>query len=567
MVSADSGYKPYLFVDSGGYKLLYNEMIDLRPFNLEASVEGILSLQKRFGGDFAASLDYPIRPDLSTSETQDRIGKTISNAVKAARVIERDDADDRFFYAVVHGRNRKEAKRSVEQLAAAFRGAKIERLHLGIAIGSLVPLHNSPSDVLDVVQGVVEGVRNERWPGRENVVPIHAFGVSGPIMPAIAALGVDSFDSATYVQCAMNLKYMTAGALRTVDFFGMDGSQSECHCEWCKMLGVESGFEQARRILRSKSNIYHSFSDGPDTHKLFQDGKINKSYIYALIALHNYEIISHRIELMRDDPEEFVLQLPKVKGISQQLEEFYPGTTTNVESRLLKRIFSATRRGMTRETRGSPARMDSSQQMLTRWLETVTSDARKGGRREVRPERTVSFNLNPHSFDVNRMKYKPEKKGVMLILACTQQKPYSRSPTHRMILKRLAASGIKDSMFEKVTVSGNYGPVPEEYEMRDEILGYDYHLTSLDSSRIKLLSNRMAKFLERHASEFDVMIAYVTTKAYREVIERAKRQFVSAKLVILPSKPRARKASELRKDYNLEELVHEMKRSIGRRTE
>jgi len=63
------------------------------------------------------------------------------------------------------------------------------------------------------------------------------------------------------------------------------------------------------------------------------------------------------------------------------------------------------------------------------------------------------------------------------------------------------------------------------------------------------------------------MIAYVTTKAYREVIERAKRQFVSAKLVILPSKPRARKASELRKDYNLEELVHEMKRSIGRRTE
>ena len=55
-------YNAPLFLDSGGFKLLYNTGLDLTEFGIEKETEAddILALQEDFGGEIFASLDYPL---------------------------------------------------------------------------------------------------------------------------------------------------------------------------------------------------------------------------------------------------------------------------------------------------------------------------------------------------------------------------------------------------------------------------------------------------------------------------------------------------------------------------
>src|SRR5204862_546169 len=136
-------------------------------------------------------------------------------------------------------------------------------------------------------------------------------------------------------------------------------------------------------------------------------------------------------------------------------------------------------------------------------------------------ERTVSLNLGPADFDIMRTRWSPTPRRVMLILPCSQQKPYSASPTHRFIQHLLETEGIPRETYAKVSISGNYGPVPEEFETDPRVQSYDFYLSSADTKRIKLVAERTRTFVERHQDHFGLVIAYCTSKPYREAIEEA----------------------------------------------
>jgi hypothetical protein len=56
-------YRAPLFLDSGGFKLLFKPELTLAPYGLLEpghEAESILKLQRDFGGDLIASLDYPL---------------------------------------------------------------------------------------------------------------------------------------------------------------------------------------------------------------------------------------------------------------------------------------------------------------------------------------------------------------------------------------------------------------------------------------------------------------------------------------------------------------------------
>ncbi len=57
-------YDGTLFLDSGGFKLLYKTGLDLEEFGIykDTEAEDILNLQLGFEGDIVASLDYPFLP-------------------------------------------------------------------------------------------------------------------------------------------------------------------------------------------------------------------------------------------------------------------------------------------------------------------------------------------------------------------------------------------------------------------------------------------------------------------------------------------------------------------------
>lgn len=87
-------YEAPLFLDSGGFQLLSKKSIDLSAYNL--SLEGskgyqsILRLQEEFGGDIIATLDYPLPPKLIKSEAEDRMNRSLENAVKSAYTLQKN---------------------------------------------------------------------------------------------------------------------------------------------------------------------------------------------------------------------------------------------------------------------------------------------------------------------------------------------------------------------------------------------------------------------------------------------------------------------------------------------
>ena len=113
--------------------------------------------------------------------------------------------------------------------------------------------------------------------------------------------------------------------------------------------------------------------------------------------------------------------------------------------------------------------------------------------------------------------YKPsEEKEILLLLSCTKDKPYGNSISRRTILNSLN----KDQRIHVVTISGFYGPVPEEFEEEDEILGYDYELKESAVDQSKFVFERLTDYLNRYSNCYRSIMAYVTTKAYRNVVQK-----------------------------------------------
>uniref|UniRef100_A0ACD5GP50 Uncharacterized protein n=1 Tax=Desertifilum tharense IPPAS B-1220 TaxID=1781255 RepID=A0ACD5GP50_9CYAN len=83
-----------LFLDSGGFKLLWNKSVNLSAYNLsienEKASQTILELQREFEGDIVATLDYPLPPGLTQAEAEERMQKSIENAISTALELQKD---------------------------------------------------------------------------------------------------------------------------------------------------------------------------------------------------------------------------------------------------------------------------------------------------------------------------------------------------------------------------------------------------------------------------------------------------------------------------------------------
>jgi 7-cyano-7-deazaguanine tRNA-ribosyltransferase len=97
----------------------------------------------------------------------------------------------------------------------------------GIALGSLVPKKDNRGDLIQAITDCREVMADwqiSHW-------PLHVLGISSRSIPILAALGVDTFDSSTYLHNAINGKYnqslMEQEPLDEVDF-------TKCDCPVCQ---------------------------------------------------------------------------------------------------------------------------------------------------------------------------------------------------------------------------------------------------------------------------------------------------------------------------------------------
>ncbi len=270
-------YHAPLVLDSGGFKLLYNAGLDLSEFGIhrETEADDILAFQLDVGGDIIASLDYPLPPGLARPEAEARMNRSHQNAFRVAeRLAEMDKPP--YLYICCHGQSRADIQNYVDQIFDRLKGVLPS---FGLAVGSLVPLQGgNDSEVLLRICGVLDAISESE----RDLTPIHAFGISGNLTPILAYLGVDSFDSTSYIQSARNLGYSEPETQRKLKVMELD--TMDCTCRVCRETSLEEmqqAFMEAESYRRTSTGKY-------------------KSEYYAAIALHNFEMEAETLRDMKD---------------------------------------------------------------------------------------------------------------------------------------------------------------------------------------------------------------------------------------------------------------------------
>ena len=508
----NGSYDAPMFLDSGGFKLLYNAGLSLSEFGIhkETEADDILDFQLSLGGDIIASLDYPLPPGLVRSEAKTRMKRSLQNAFHVAeRLTEMDNPP--YLYICCHGQSREDIQNYVAQV--------FERLSevppFGLAVGSLVPLRgDNDSEVLSRICGVLDAIPESA----QDRIPIHAFGVSGNLTPVLAYLGVDSFDSTSYIQAARSLSYSHPETQKKLKIMELDSM--ECTCRICRETCLEE--------------MQQAFMD-PIRYRRTSTGKY-KSYYYAKIALHNFEMevktLDNMVQAIKADNslEALIEHVSKVRGV-REAANWLIENRAEVAAKMSKTVVPVPKR-------------------------TTTQPVKQ----------TLSLNYTPNSFAIPANYQPPPEKRILLTIPCAGKKPYSLSRTHSIVNTTLRTAFGKDQQFiHKITLSGLYGPVPEEFESEEAVVRYDFQLLPRNRTQIQLGADRFNTYLDKHGHHYELIVGYATSNAYRKVLGLVEKHHQD--FILLPTKPKQKRLSEFFRHLHLDELIEVLSSVLGKKEE
>lgn len=237
--------KKPIFIDSGGFQYMKkNEALEQ---------EFVLQYQEEAGCDIGATFDYPLAPNLSQKERKRRMKKSIQNSNLALKM-KKDK--EMMLYSAVHGHSPESIRKYLTHLDKGFDG---------YAVGSLVPKRRD----YETLVKVIAAAKAEK--------PLHVFGITGfPALFALSCLGVETFDSWTYVVAAAFKEYIHPETLKRVKLREVK-ELPDCDCFICERYGLEDFLEST-----SEAEI--------------------------LIALHNLSIFLREMKLIREKISENELE-------------------------------------------------------------------------------------------------------------------------------------------------------------------------------------------------------------------------------------------------------------------
>ena len=519
-------YNAPLFLDSGGFKLLYNTGLDLEKFGIEKETEAddIFALQEDFGGEIIASLDYPLPPGLERSEAEKRMNQSLENAYRAATLLT-SKTQPPFLYVCCHGQSQSDIESYVRKVFDRLLGVLPS---FGLAVGSLVPLRGKQdAAILERICGVQKAIpESER-----HHTPIHAFGVSGELTPILAYMGVDSFDSTSYIQAARGLSY--SDPLTRTKRKVMELDELTCTCRICREISLD----EMQHTLMEETN-----------YKQTSTGKY-KSECYAEIALHNFEVEVGILSRMKtaieadDALEELVRHAATGRRIRHAVEWLVENDKT-FANRMAKTVIDVPASNNQRSPKSNPDQLELFPALVKTEVDSYSP----------KESVTVSLGYTPDSFSVPADYEPPKDKRILLAIPCAGKKPYSYSRTHIIINNKLQnAFGHGQQVIHKITLSGLYGPVPEEFESEEPVVRYDFQLSPRNKPQIELGAERFKAYLDKYRDHYTLVVGYATSRAYRKVFERLQEH--CSDFILLPTKPRQKRLSEFFRHVHLDELI------------
>ena len=526
-------YNAPLFLDSGGFKLLYKTGLDLKKFGIEKETEAddIFALQEDLGGEIVASLDYPLPPDLERSEAEKRMNLSIENACRVAKLLT-SKAQPPFLYVCCHGQSQSDIENYVRQVFDRLLGVLPS---FGLAVGSLVPLRGKQdSAVLERICGVQKAIpESER-----HHTPVHAFGVSGELTPILAYMGVDSFDSTSYIQAARGLSYSDPLTRSKRKLMELD--ELTCTCRICREVSLD---EMQRTLMEEVS------------YKRTSTGKY-KSECYAAIALHNFELEARLLSRMKDaiEADEALEELVHHTSTGRRVRNAVDWLMENNKefaNRMAKTVVGISTPENRRAVKSNPYQ-----------LELFPALSKKETDSSFQKEQpTISLDYTPDSFSIPTDYKPPKDKRVLLAIPCAGKKPYSLSRTHTIINTKVQnAFGNNQQAIHKITLSGLYGPVPEEFESEEPVVRYDFQLSPRNTVQIQLGADRFKAYLDKYSDHYTLVVGYATSQAYRKVFERLQEH--CSDFILLPIKPKQKRLSEFFRHVHLDELIEVLSTQI-----
>lgn len=530
-------YEGALFLDSGGFKLLYNTGMDLQEFGIhkETEAEDILNLQLGFEGDIVASLDYPLPPNLARPEAEERMKQSLANAVRVAERLTTDTSDMRtvpYLYTCCHGQSGEDISNYTSQLFDQVGGILPS---FGLAVGSLVPLRGrDDSEVMELVNGVIQAIPENR----RGTTPIHAFGVSGVLTPLLAYIGVDTFDSSGYIHTSRSLTYSQPHTQKKLRIMEMD--ETDCDCYICEAYPLQE--------------IQQAFMD-KQSYRATSTGKFKSEY-YAAIGLHNFQTEADILDEMRtaiaaDDALEGLVQhLAKYQNFRglRRATAWLSENDKTLAARLARTLIQTPIPKKTKHPQQNLNQLElfpSGSAKTENNIQTIAGDMNS---------QTVSLAYTPDDFRVPCDYKPPDGKEILLAIPCAGKKPYSLSRTHTMITNRLqTAFGEGQERIHKITLSGLYGPVPEEFETEEAVIRYDFQLSPKHTAQIEQCATRLVDYLQKYSDSYTLKIGYATSRAYRAVLRLAEERLPT--FILLPKDLRQKRLSEFFRHTNLDALV------------
>jgi len=230
------GYDGVIMTDSGAYQLLMygKERIKIDPVK-------IVEFQEKIGSDIAVIADVPTRDDSTYTEALASVEETIRRAKAVANILGQSKT---LWVLPIQGGV------YIDLVAKSAAVASSMGEYSMYAIGSPVTVLEKYEfwKIVDMVATAKKCLPHDK--------PVHLFGGGHPIiMPLMVALGIDSFDSASYILYARDGRYITEHGtyrIKELDYF-------PCECPVCSKYEPKDILEMPRekRIrLIAMHNLY-----------------------------------------------------------------------------------------------------------------------------------------------------------------------------------------------------------------------------------------------------------------------------------------------------------------------
>lgn len=221
-----------VFTDSGAYQLMIYGRVEVSP-------REIIEYQVDIGSDIGVVLDIPTRKDTPYEQAAQEVKETIGRVREALEL----DLKGMLLVAPVQG--------GTHTPLVAYAAGELAKLPADMyAVGGPTQLMQG-YDYKELVKLVMTARLNLPWGA-----PLHLFGAGHPMMLALAAaMGVDTFDSASYALYARDDRLMTPwGTLRLSDL-----NELPCSCPVCSKYSaseLKNTPRQERIALIAEHNLY-----------------------------------------------------------------------------------------------------------------------------------------------------------------------------------------------------------------------------------------------------------------------------------------------------------------------